>query len=156
MNYWLFKTEPESFSIDDLAKAPKRGTCWDGVRNYQARNLLRDAIKTGDEVFIYYSSCAVPGIVGLARVVKAGYPDHTAFDRKHPHYDAGSTRAAPRWYMVDVQLQRALKRTITLDELNRHAKRELADMQLLKRGNRLSVMPVDAAHWHFILTLERV
>jgi predicted RNA-binding protein with PUA-like domain len=154
MNYWLFKTEPESFGVDDLAKAPRRTTGWDGVRNYQARNLLRDSIQAGDEVFIYHSSCEVPGITGIARVVKAGHPDVTAFDRKHEHYDAGSTRAAPRWYMVDVQLQRALKRTITLTELNQHATRELAGMQLLKRGNRLSVMPVDAAHWHFILTLE--
>jgi predicted RNA-binding protein with PUA-like domain len=154
MNYWLFKTEPATFSVDDLARAPKRTTGWDGVRNYQARNLLRDRIQPGDNVFIYHSSCEVPGIVGLARVVKAGYPDHTALDRKHPHYDEGSTRAAPRWYMVDVRLQRALKRTITLDELNRHATREFAGMQLLKRGNRLSVMPVDAAHWRFILTLE--
>jgi predicted RNA-binding protein with PUA-like domain len=154
MNYWLFKTEPESFGIDDLAKAPRRTTSWDGVRNYQARNLLRDSIRAGDEVFIYHSSCEVPGIAGIARVVKAGHPDVTAFDRKHPHFDAGSTRAAPRWYMVDVQLQRAFKRTIALTELNQHASRELAGMQLLRRGNRLSVMPVDAAHWRFILTLE--
>jgi predicted RNA-binding protein with PUA-like domain len=154
MNYWLFKTEPATFGIDHLARAPRQTTCWDGVRNYQARNLLRDAIHTGDEVFIYHSSCEVPGIVGLARVVKGGYPDHTAFDRRHEHYDADSTRAAPRWYMVDVQLQRAFKRTITLTELNQHAARELTGMQLLKRGNRLSVMPVDAAHWRYILTLE--
>jgi predicted RNA-binding protein with PUA-like domain len=154
MNHWLFKTEPESFSVADLAKAPKRSTCWDGVRNYQARNLLRDSIQVGDEAFIYHSSCDVPGIVGLARVVKAGYPDHTAFDRKHPHYDAGSKRDSPRWYMVDVQLQRKFKRVIALEELNRHAARELAGMQLLKRGNRLSVMPVGDAEWRFILSLE--
>jgi predicted RNA-binding protein with PUA-like domain len=154
MKHWLFKTEPEAFGIDDLAKAPKRTTCWDGVRNYQARNLLRDEVQVGDEVFIYHSSCEVPGIVGLARVVKAGYPDHTAFDRKHHHYDEGSTRDAPRWYMVDVQLQRRLKRVITLEELNQHGARTLAGMQLLKRGNRLSVMPVEAAHWRFILSLE--
>jgi len=154
MNHWLFKTEPSTFGIQDLARAPRKTTCWDGVRNYQARNMLRDAIKVGDEVFIYHSSCEVPGIAGIARVVKAGYPDHTAFDRKHPHYDAGSTRDAPRWFMVDVQLVRALKRVITLDDLNRHAARELKDMQLLKRGNRLSVMPVDAAHWRHILAME--
>jgi predicted RNA-binding protein with PUA-like domain len=154
MNHWLLKTEPETFGVDDLAKAPRRSSHWDGVRNYQARNLLRDSIKLGDAVFIYHSSCEIPGIVGLARVVKAGYPDHTAFDRKHHHYDEGSTRAAPRWFMVDVQLQRKLKRAITLEELNRHATRELAGMQLLKRGNRLSVMPVEAEHWRFILSLE--
>jgi predicted RNA-binding protein with PUA-like domain len=154
MNLWLFKTEPDSFSVQDLAKAPKRTTHWDGVRNYQARNLLRDSIKSGDQVFIYHSSCEVPGIAGVARVVKAGYPDHTAFERKHAHYDAGSTRDNPRWYMVDVQLVRVLKRVITLDELNRHAPRELTGMTLLKRGNRLSVMPVSAAHWQFIISIE--
>jgi predicted RNA-binding protein with PUA-like domain len=154
MNYWLFKTEPESFSVADLARAAQRTAAWDGVRNYQARNLLRDTIQVGDAVFIYHSSCEVPGIAGLARVVKAGYPDHTAFDRKHHHYDAGSKRDAPRWYMVDVKLERKLKRVITLEELNRHAARALAGMQLLKRGNRLSVLPVEAAHWRFILSLE--
>jgi predicted RNA-binding protein with PUA-like domain len=154
MNHWLFKTEPDAFGIDALARAPKRTTCWDGVRNYQARNLLRDSIKVSDEVFIYHSSCAIPGIAGIARVVKAGYADHTALDRRHDHYDAASTRENPRWYMVDVQLVRPCRRIITLTELNQHAERELRGMQLLKRGNRLSVMPVDSAHWAFILTLE--
>jgi predicted RNA-binding protein with PUA-like domain len=154
MNYWLFKTEPDAFGINELARAPKRTTSWDGVRNYQARNLLRDSIKVGDEVFIYHSSCAIPGIAGIARVVKAGYADHTALDRRHAHYDAASTRENPRWYMVDVQLLRPCRRIITLTELNQRAEHELRGMHLLKRGNRLSVMPVDSAHWDFILTLE--
>lgn len=154
MNHWLLKTEPESFSVDDLAGAPRRTTCWDGVRNYQARNLLRDVFAVGDECFIYHSSCETPGITGIARVVRAGYPDHTAFDPAHHHYDAASTPEAPRWYMVDVQLQRKLRRVITLAELQAHATGKLRDLQLLKRGNRLSVMPVSDAHWRFITALE--
>jgi predicted RNA-binding protein with PUA-like domain len=154
MAYWLMKTEPDSFGIDALAALPRRTTCWDGVRNYQARNYLRDAVARGDEAFLYHSSCAVPGIVGLLRVVRAGYPDDTAFDRRHAHYDAGSTREKPRWFMVDVQLVRRLKRNITLDELRAHAGTRLAGLQLLRAGNRLSVMPISAAHWRFILSLE--
>ncbi|MFO1409504.1 MAG: EVE domain-containing protein [Steroidobacteraceae bacterium] len=154
MSHWLMKTEPETFGVDALAALPRRTTCWDGVRNYQARNFLRDAMAVGDEAFLYHSSCAVPGIVGLLRVVRAGYPDHTAFDRRHAHYDAASTPQQPRWYMVDVQLVRRLRRIITLDELRAHAGRQLAGLQLLRAGNRLSVMPISAAHWRFILTLE--
>lgn len=154
MAYWLLKTEPDTFGIDTLASLPRRTTCWDGVRNYQARNFLRDSIARGDEAFLYHSSCAVPGIVGLLRVVRAGYPDDTAFDRRHPHYDAGSKPDNPRWYMVDVQLTRRLKRIIPLDELRAHADTRLEGMQLLRAGNRLSVMPIDATHWHFILSLE--
>jgi len=154
MAYWLLKTEPETFSIDTLAALPRRTTCWDGVRNYQARNFLRDSIARGDEAFLYHSSCAVPGIVGLLRIVRAGYPDATAFDRRHPHYDAGSKPDNPRWYMVDVQLTRRLKRIIQLDELRAHADTHLKGMQLLRTGNRLAVMPIDPAHWRFILSLE--
>jgi predicted RNA-binding protein with PUA-like domain len=127
---------------------------WDGVRNYQARNLLRDELQKGDEAFLYHSSCAEPGIVGIVRVVRAGYPDITAFDPEHAHHDPGSTPEKPRWYMVDVQLTRALKRIITLDELRQHQEKKLHDMQLLRMGNRLSVMPVSDAHWRFILSLE--
>jgi len=154
MHYWLLKTEPSSFSVEDLAAAPRRTTAWDGVRNYQARNMLRDEVKKGDQAFLYYSSTEVPGIVAIMRIVKGGYPDLTAFDRKHHHYDAGSDPQKPRWYVVDVQLERRLARTIPLEELRTHARRELKGMVLLRPGNRLSVTPVEAAHWKFILSLE--
>jgi predicted RNA-binding protein with PUA-like domain len=154
MNHWLLKSEPGTFSIDDLAAAPRRTTTWDGVRNYQARNMLRDEMRRGDQVFLYYSSCEVPGIVAVMQVVKQAYPDPTAFDRKHYHYDAGSDRRNPRWFMVDVQLKRPLARTITLTELRAHAGKELKGMVLLRAGNRLSITPVEEAHWQFILSLE--
>jgi predicted RNA-binding protein with PUA-like domain len=154
MNYWLFKSEPDTFGVDDLGKAPKRTSAWDGVRNYQARNMLRDSIQKGDEGFFYHSSCEVPGIAGIVEIVKEGYPDATAFDPKHHHYDPESKRDAPRWYVVDVKLKRKLSRVITLDELRQHGAKRLADFVLLKRGNRLSVMPVAKKDWDFILTLE--
>jgi len=147
------KTEPSTFSIEDLAKAPKKTTGWDGVRNFQARNMLRDQMKKGDEVFLYYSSTDVPGIVGVMQITKEGYPDPTAFDRKHDHYDAESQPQNPRWFMVDVTLKERFPRIITLTELRAHASKELAGMVLLRPGNRLSVMPVDAAHWKFIRSL---
>lgn len=153
MNYWLFKSEPSSFSIDDLARAPGRKTAWDGVRNYQARNMLRDEMKKGDRAFFYHSSCEVPGITGIVEVVRAGYPDVTAFDPKDHHFDPDSDPHAPRWFMVDVKLVRKFARNITLDELKRHAGGKLKDLQLLKRGTRLSVMPVSAQSWKFILSL---
>ena len=154
MRYWLMKTEPSTFSVEDLAAAARRTTGWDGVRNYQARNMLRDEMKKGDQAFLYYSSCEVPGIVAIMKIVKEGYPDPTAFDRKDPHYDADSDPRNPRWFMVDVQLQRRLARTITLEELRAHAGKELKGMVLLRPGNRLSVTPVEAAHWKYILALE--
>jgi predicted RNA-binding protein with PUA-like domain len=154
MAYWLLKTEPESFGIDQLAKLPKRRSTWDGVRNYQARNFLRDGVRRGDLAFLYHSSCAVPGLVGTLRVVRAAYPDVTAFDRRDEHYDPASDPAAPRWFTIDVQLQRRFKRVISLDELRAHADGKLRGMTLLQRGSRLSVMPVDDAHWRFILSLE--
>jgi predicted RNA-binding protein with PUA-like domain len=154
MNHWLIKSEPDTFSIDDLAKLPRQTTAWDGVRNYQARNMLRDSMKKGDSAFFYHSSCAVPGISGIVNVVKNGYPDETAFDPKHDHYDAGTNPGDPRWYVVDVKLVRKFDHLITLDELRKHAGKELADLVLLRRGNRLSVMPVTATEWKFILTLE--
>ena len=154
MKYWLFKSEPDVFGIDDLACAPRRTTCWDGVRNYQARNFMRDGMRKGDLAFFYHSNCAQPGIVGIVKVAKEAYPDHSAFDRNDPHYDGASTRDNPRWLMVDVQLVRKLKRTISLAELKTYASSELADFALLRRGNRLSVMPVSDDHWHFILELE--
>jgi predicted RNA-binding protein with PUA-like domain len=154
MRYWLMKSEPSTFSVDDLAAAPSRTTAWDGVRNFQARNMLRDEMKKGDQAFLYHSSCDVPGIVAVMQVVKEGYPDPTALDRKHQHYDADSDPENPRWFMVDVRLTRRLKRTITLPELRKHASGELAGLLLLRPGNRLSITPVEAAEWRFILSLE--
>ncbi|HUN24696.1 MAG TPA: EVE domain-containing protein [Steroidobacteraceae bacterium] len=154
MQYWLLKTEPSSFSVEDLQRAPRRTACWDGVRNYQARNMLRDSIKRGDRALLYHSSCAEPGIVAILEVVKEGYPDPTAFEPKHEHFDPASRRDAPRWFMVDVRLERRLARLIALEELRANAGGKLRGMSLLRAGNRLSVMPVDALHWKFILSLE--
>lgn len=154
MNHWLLKSEPAAFSIDDLAALPKRTCAWDGVRNYQARNMLRDSIRKGDSAFFYHSSCDVPGIAGIVNVVKSGYPDATAFDAKHAHYDAESRASEPRWYVVDVKLERKFRRIITLDALRKHAGDELAELLVLRRGNRLSVMPVTKKDWDFILTME--
>ena len=154
MRYWLMKTEPTTFGIEHLAKAPRRTTGWDGVRNYQARNMLRDEMHRGDQAFMYYSSTEVPGIVAVMEVVKEGYPDPTAFEKRNHHYDPDSDPKNPRWFMVDVRLQRRLARVISLEELRQHAARELKGMVLLRPGNRLSVMPVEEAHWRFILSLE--
>jgi predicted RNA-binding protein with PUA-like domain len=154
MRYWLMKTEPTTFSVEDLERAKRHTTPWDGVRNYQARNMLRDEMKKGDLAFLYYSSTDVPGIVALMKIVKEGYPDPTAFDRKHHHYDPDSDPAEPRWFMVDVQLERRLTRVITLEELRKHVTKELKNMVLLRRGNRLSVTPVEPAEWKFIISLE--
>ncbi len=154
MSYWLMKTEPTSFSIDDLARAPRSTSAWDGVRNFQARNMLRDEMKRGDQAFLYYSSTAVPGIVGVMEITKEGYPDPTAFDRKHHHYDPESDAKQPRWFMVDVKLVSRFEHIITLETLRKHAAKELKGMMLLRPGNRLSVSPVDAAHWKFIRSLE--
>lgn len=152
MNYWLMKSEPDVFGIDHLRKRPGQTEHWDGVRNYQARNMLRDQMQVDDRVFFYHSNCAAPGIVGIAKIVRAGYPDHTACDPESKYHDPKSTPDHPRWYMVDVKFEREFARVITLDELKTHA--ELADMQLLRRGNRLSIMPVSAAQWRYILGLE--
>jgi predicted RNA-binding protein with PUA-like domain len=154
VNYWLLKSEPGTFSIDALAAAPKKTTTWDGVRNFQVRNMLRDAVKKGDQAFFYHSSCAVPGIAGIVRIVADGYPDATALDPRHDHYDDGATRENPRWYAVDVRLVRKFKRIITLDVLRAHASSALRDLLILRRGNRLSVTPVSKKDWDFVLTLE--
>jgi predicted RNA-binding protein with PUA-like domain len=153
MNYWLMKSEPEVFGIDHLAKRPRKTTHWDGVRNFQARNFMRDGMRRGDLAFFYHSNCDEPGIVGVVKIVKEGYPDHTAFDAHDPHFDADSDPAKPRWYMVDVQLQRKFRGHVTLATLREHENRALKGLALLKRGNRLSVTPVSAAHWKFILNL---
>ncbi len=154
MRHWLMKTEPGTFGIDDLAKAPKKTTGWDGVRNFQARNMLRDEMKRGDEAFLYHSSTDVPGIAGIVEIVKEGYPDPTAFERGHHHFDPDSDRCEPRWFMVDVRLKRKFSRVITLEELRTHAQKQLKDMVLLRRGNRLSITPVSDEQWRFILSLE--
>jgi len=152
MKYWLMKSEPDTFSITDLAQRPGQIEPWDGVRNYQARNMMRDDMQVGDLVFFYHSNCAEPGIVGIMAVAKAGYPDGSAFDPDDKHFDPKSHLEQPRWFRVDVQYVRALSRTITLHELK--LKPELADLALVRRGNRLSIMPVSAAQWQFILALE--
>ncbi len=154
MRHWLMKTEPSTFGLQTLAARPRRTTGWDGVRNYQVRNMMRDEMKKGDLAFLYHSSCAVPGIVATMTIVKEAYPDPTAFDRKDDHYDPDSDAKNPRWYMVDVQLKKALARPISLEELRAHANKELKGMALLRPGNRLSITPVEAAHWKFILALE--
>ena len=152
MRYWLMKSEPSEFGIDDLAERPRKTAPWDGVRNYQARNMLRDEMKKDDLAFFYHSNCDEPGIVGLMRVVREGYPDPTAFDPDDDHYDPKSDPKAPRWFLVDVELVRKLKRTIPLKELK--AQRELAQLALVRKGNRLSVMPVAVDEWELILSLE--
>lgn len=152
MNYWLMKSEPTTFGIDNLAAMPDQIDHWDGVRNYQARNILRDQMKRGDQVFFYHSNTTEPGIVGTAEVVREGYPDHTALDPQSKYYDPKSDPQHPRWYMVDIRLVRRLRRTITLAELKRHP--QLKDFPLLRRGNRLSVLPVTKEQWKFILGLE--
>lgn len=152
--HWLLKSEPGTFGIDDLAACAGGTTAWDGVRNFQARNMLRDSMKKGDTAFFYHSSCPVPGIAGIVDIVKAGYPDSSAFDPKHDHYDGGSRRDDPRWYCVDVKLRRKFAKLISLEELRRHAHDELSEFLILKRGNRLSVTPVSSDEWNFVLSLE--
>jgi len=149
MNYWLMKTEPDEFSIDALAK--KKTEPWSGVRNYQARNFIRE-MHIGDGVLFYHSSCEIPGVVGVAEVATEPHPDPTQFDPKSDYFDAKSTRAAPRWSLVDVKFKRKLKRAITLTELKTHG--ELKNLALIRPGNRLSVLPVSKAQWDFILGLE--
>lgn len=152
MRHWLMKSEPHDFSIEDLQARNQQRECWDGVRNYQARNMLRDEMKINDLAFFYHSNCETPGIVGIVKIVREGYPDSTAFDPHAKHYDPKSDPANPRWYQVDIEFVRKLRRTIALQELKRHS--QLAQMPLVQRGNRLSIMPVSEAEWQFILTLE--
>jgi len=153
MNYWLIKSEPDAFGIDDLRRCPGRREHWDGIRNYQARNYMRDGMRKGDLAFFYHSSCPEPGIVGIVEIVSSAYPDHTAFDPNSRYYDAGSTPDDPRWLMVDVRYKRKTRRLISLEEIKRHAD-WLEGFPLIRRGNRLSIMPVAAKHWKLILSLE--
>jgi len=150
-NYWLMKSEPNCFSLDDLKNRPEGIEPWDGVRNYQARNLLRDAIKCGDGVLFYHSNIPQPAIVGLARVVLEGYPDHTALDPGADHFDPRATEAKPIWYMVDVQYLASLPTPITRKDLAQHP--VLSAMGVLKKGNRLSVQPVAREQWQAVLLL---
>ena len=148
--YWLMKSEPEAFSIQDLAAAPGQTTCWDGVRNYQARNFMRDDMLVGDRVLFYHSQ-KNPGVVGTARVVREAYPDHTAFDEKDSHFDPKSDPNDPRWFMVDIRLDQIFDQPVSLKSLR--ALPELQGMQLLRKGNRLSVMPVAADEYELIVKL---
>ncbi|WP_047197916.1 EVE domain-containing protein [Caldimonas brevitalea] len=150
MNYWLMKSEPDECSIDDLAAAPSQRVPWTGVRNYQARNFMRDAMQVGDGVLFYHSSCAVPGIAGLARVASPAYPDATQFDPHSPYFDPKSKRESPRWLHVDVEFERKT-RLLPLQTLR--ATPALAGMQLLRPGSRLSITPVTQDEWHLILSL---
>lgn len=152
MHYWLMKSEPGEFSIDDLANMPEQTEHWDGVRNYQARNMMRDDMKIDDQVLFYHSNCTQPGVVGIMKVVREGYPDFTAFDPDDKHFDPKSDPENPRWIMVDIQWLKKLSRTITLQELK--ACPELEGFPLVRRGNRLSIMPVTEAQWRFILERE--
>jgi predicted RNA-binding protein with PUA-like domain len=151
-NYWLMKSEPGEFSIDDLKELRPRTEPWDGVRNYQARNMIRDEMKPGDQAFFYHSACEEPGIVGIMKIAGESYPDPTAFDPKDKHFDPRSDQENPRWFLVDVKFVRKLARTISLSELKEHD--AIADMVLLRRGNRLSIMPVSKNDWNYILALE--
>ncbi|HEX6997423.1 MAG TPA: EVE domain-containing protein [Gammaproteobacteria bacterium] len=155
MSYWLMKSEPGTFSVDDLARSPGKRTHWDGVRNFQARNFMRDRMRRGDRAFFYHSSCPEPGIYGIVEIVREAYADPTQFDPRDDHYDPASSRDDPRWYMVDVKLLRRVDPPILLSELRRHQQGALADLVLLKRGNRLSITPVTEDEWNFILGLER-
>ena len=150
MNYWLMKSEPGVFGIDDLAKSPARTAAWWGVRNYQARNFMRDQLLVGDRVFFYHSSCPEPGIAGIAKVSKLAYPDETQFDRKGEYFDPKASRDTPRWFNVDVTLVKKT-RLLGLPELHTHP--ELASMRVLQRGNRLSITPVEPHEAEFILKL---
>lgn len=152
VNYWLMKSEPDVFGIEHLKACPNKTDGWDGVRNYQARNMMRDQMKKGDLVFFYHSNCKVPGIVGTMKVVKESYVDESAFDPKQKYYDPKSSPDKPRWFQVDVKYQKMLKRTISLAELRENPL--LEDMVLLRKGNRLSIMPVSTDEWQAILDME--
>ncbi len=150
MNHWLMKSEPDVFGIEHLAAAPDKTAAWWGVRNYQARNFMRDQMKLGDRAFFYHSSCAEPGIAGIVQVSRLAYPDETQFDRKGKYFDPKASLDIPRWFNVDVKLVKKT-RLVSLPELRSHP--QLASMVILKRGNRLSITPVEAREWEFIMDL---
>jgi len=150
--YWLMKSEPDAFSIDDLERIGTEP--WNGVRNYQARNFMRDGMKIGDKVLFYHSNTKVPGIVGTATVASGAYPDETQFDRKSDYYDPKASREEPRWHLVDIAFERKLSRTISLEEIKQQAERLGEEFALIRRGNRLSVFPVSADQYSILLSLE--
>ena len=152
-NYWLFKSEASVFSIDDLAAAPKKTTHWDGVRNFQARNFLRDSIKLGDLVFFYHSNSDPSAIVGIAEIVKEGYPDAGAFDPEDVHYDPKSKKESPTWYMVDIKHKETFPRALDLNELRTVS--ALKNMVLLQKGSRLSIQPVTEQEWQAVITQSK-
>ena len=149
MAYWLMKSEPDVYSIDDLRRDGRE--MWDSIRNYQARNMMRDDMRIGDEVFFYHSNCKEPAIAGIAKVASKPYPDPTQFDKKSRYFDPKSTQDEPRWILVDVEFVRKFKKPITLAEIK--ANKDLEDMILVRRGNRLSIMPIEKNHWDLILTM---
>ncbi len=151
MAYWLMKSEPDAYSIDHLRSQKRRTDHWDGIRNYQARNFMRDQMKMGDLAFFYHSNCSEPAVVGIMEIVSAAYPDHTAFDPNEKHFDAKSDPDNPRWLMVDVKFKKKLKMPITLQAIK--AEKKLADMRLVQRGNRLSILPVTPGEWRHILKM---
>ncbi|KAF8958820.1 hypothetical protein BGZ46_001886 [Entomortierella lignicola] len=151
---WLMKSEPDTFSVDDLINSKDSTSHWDGVRNHEAKNLMKNSMKVGDRVLFYHSNTKEPGIVALAEIARESYPDHTAFDPKSEYYDEKSSKDDPRWFMVDVKFDRKLKRTLTLKELQQYKDKELGSMKLLNRG-RLSVQPVSDAEMDFIMALEQ-
>jgi predicted RNA-binding protein with PUA-like domain len=150
VTYWLMKSEPDTYGIDDLEK--DRMQPWDGVRNYQARNMMRDDMRPGQQAFFYHSSCETPAIVGIMKIASQAYPDPTQYDPRSKYFDPKSTEENPRWFVVDMAFKRKLKRPITLQELKEHP--ALAGFRLTRRGNRLSVFPVSKEHWELILSLE--
>ena len=152
MNYWLMKSEPNVFNITDLKNRPTKTEAWDGIRNYQARNFIRDDMQAGDLAFFYHSSCDVTGIAGTMLIAANARPDPTAFDKGHIHFDPKSQPASPTWFLVDVKFKKQFKCIITLNELREH--KALSKMRLLQKGNRLSIMPVTASEWNYILGLE--
>ena len=151
--YWLVKSEPEAFSWDDLEASAGRTTCWDGVRNFQARNFMRDAMRQGDLVLFYHSNAEPPAAMGVCEVVREAYPDHTAFDGADAHFDPKSRREEPTWMMVDLRARERFARPVTLPRLREEP--ALAGMELLKRGSRLSVQPVEAVHWEVVVRMGR-
>lgn len=152
MNYWIFKSEPDTFSIDDLKNRDRQIEPWNGVRNYQARNFIRDNTKIGDKILFHHSSCKTPGIAGIAEIVSAPYPDHTAFDTSSPYFDAKSKKENPAWYMVDVKFVKKFNDVISLNDLKNHER--LQDLILLRKGNRLSIMPITKEEFEYITSLR--
>lgn len=152
MNYWFMKSEPDEFGIEHLQARPNQTEPWDGVRNYQARNMMRDQMQVGDLAFFYHSNCRPPGIVGIMEIASTSYPDPTQFDPNSDYYDPKSDPDDPRWFLVDVKFQRQFKRMITLDELK--AQPELAELAVVRKGNRLSISPIGKTEWEFIVGME--